>query len=304
MTLFEDWLIFLENEIPFGMALLLNMFFDCSEERVNLELVNRFGMRINELLSSGDIQQAIDYLGTHANEEYDCAGLEVPINTKKCSRVMSWSVLETRGFKKIPNGRPHSPVNTESEWMWEKLKKEEYVKRNAKSDAFLRGKGQFAWVTQTSYLDSIRGQENFADQVRNKLGLCSISNESYIIINCIQEDDLFVEIKYSENVMREKSIKSPTFLEGCYHPFIYRSYEGSDGWGRAVNIENYGIGFPEAVHNTLKFGEGHTVHRVGRVSKLEQDFDLASFLKLFPYPHTDWGSESRDKLIQYFSNPD
>jgi hypothetical protein len=130
------------------------------------------------------------------------------------------------------------------------------------------------WVTVARLGDRLRAagvqQADLGSAARRVLGL-----------EHFRYDQLLIEIIYPTPL--KCSARVPTFVEGC--PALkYRSKDGSDGWGRTVDLSSLEDGEPEAVISALVFSSDYEVSPLGKLAPASVPFDWGALLEKMPAP--------------------
>jgi hypothetical protein len=135
-------------------------------------------------------------------------------------------------------------------------------------DAMVRGTRPVAWATDSSELETEilpLTETTVADRVRDFLGLIFKTTDQHLL-----------EVSYPPAVLQSLQLAAPTVLEGACVT-VYRSNEGPNRWGNALDLEHLRAGGVEAVHSPIPFTAAFTVRYLGRVQadRIRSEHELA-----------------------------
>jgi hypothetical protein len=183
---------------------------------------------------------------------YCCVGQRVRAVSGPCSRVMHVVEFLKRHLTHRSTGRrPNAPVTADE------VRDLDGLDLSGQLQGEMRNARGFAWVTLASCLEDIRTRQFPADEARNRLGLTHYDQDHHLI-----------EVRYPASLSSILALHRPTFIEGC-PSMIYRSFEGPEGWGAAVHLEDPAsptTGLPEAVHPSVTCVDGMVVYDLGRLT--------------------------------------
>lgn len=206
---------------------------------------------------------------------YCCQCNDGPTFPYHCSRVMLWKKLleHCLDIKKIGLPRLNNIPENHIQVILKSWHGAIYP------GAMIRGKRPFAWVTETEKLKDRQDAGNSterASRVRDALGL--LPCWGYV------SGQRLVEVQYPPE---DLNAKAPTFLESECGENVYRSRRTPDGWGRTVNLRNFGDDLPEAVHSERHFNANYELHDLGSPSYPDPTPNCSEFLSRSNPPNLD-----------------
>jgi hypothetical protein len=266
-TAIKKWCDNLSLKIA-GKATLSNMYYDVVNERIDKSQLSLF---MNNVLREWSIviSSSIDAFENARISMLKIAsqlGPPVPENSRNCSRVMSYKDFFAHNIHQsvIPFAiREFASVD--------QIKTLERFGIKGATKGKMETRRPFSWVTQTSAMEKIRKKWNTAFIVRQYLGLLHF-----------QEDEDLIEIIFPPAISKCSKVTQPTFVEGS-PTLIYRSKIASDGWGRAVDLQTYKEGYPEAIHESVNFTDEFEFKYLGRLTPFTQGFDWKKHYELFEF---------------------
>jgi hypothetical protein len=291
MHILHQWISSME-ESPGGVATLSNIFYDCVNGHLPIDVIREIFNQVQNALNENQSLKGLDvFFEVISSPNNLCKG-DCISSAPQFSRVQDAQSFVKRNvdFTKTTFGITPVPLTTDQ---WEVLKK---------LDGSIFGKGSlgnrrgFAWVTQTENLQKLQEEtssDDIATVIRNRLGLCILKDDGNDSINIVGRyaNELLIEIKYPAI-----NIVSPTFAEGASEEGLsfYRSHRSNNGWGQTVSLNNSENGMPEAVHSEVSFGEGFSVSIIGVPRPLTVPFVEENFLSCFP---DRWRPDLIDRLL-------
>lgn len=288
------WIQALEGTAE-GRASLSNLLHDCTpcSGSMDYSLILKFLKAIGQLWKDRDASTRypedlwIKFFEDSTHEDSDpkgylCQGRELKI--ERCSRVMD---VEDLAAYNLELDQVPFPIN--GHLTEEQVEFITTFGLGGVAKGEMRGRRTFAWLTKSDSLDAEKENNDsteIASVLRDKLGL-----------KHFEKDEHLIEVRYPDSVLR--SLRAPTFLDGC-PSIVYRSKNGSnDRWGRAVDLSTLEDGLPEAVHESVPFTEDYKVVDIGCLRPMKKPFDWESFLNSFPHI---WQREySINKLEEYLT---
>jgi hypothetical protein len=245
------------------------MIYDLRNNRIPLDKFSKFLRTIaaNWEVAARSILPELIFIEVRNSkpDEFILTGSTVPVDSRECSRVMIWEDFFAYNLhqSKIPFAiRGHV---TKSQ-----LDAIERFGIKGSTKGRMETSLPFCWVTHTKEMEAIREEPDAASRSRTRLGL-----------KHFMEDEILLEILFPEDVSMAARVTHPTFFEGGPH-LIYRSKQGPDGWGRAVDLCTYEDGFAEAIHESVLFSDDFTIRVLGIVNPPSNSFDWDIHLEHFP----------------------
>lgn len=184
-----------------------------------------------------------------------CDGPRVDVNGK-VTRVIDRTSFEKWYVRPGPSGRFTRPNDPTKGAIPQQLKPGDVVAR-----AMFSKPGRVCyWITKATVLERICAE--FAPEEATRI-------RDYLGLKHIEDGTELVQLIYPPNVLDGVQVAAPTFIEGaCNH--VYRSGEGGDRWGRAVDLlapknNNPEELAPEAVHKAIPFSAEFMVQSLGVV---------------------------------------
>jgi hypothetical protein len=119
--------------------------------------------------------------------------------------------------------------------------------------------GSFFWVTKTAALRDLRDRGAgavWADRVRDALGMGHLGRTG-------GEDSRLVEQILPKNLVG--IIFVPTLFDSDWYP-LFRPAKEPDGWGRAVDLADFGEGLPQAIRGSIDWHESITIVPLGELT--------------------------------------
>jgi hypothetical protein len=124
-----------------------------------------------------------------------------------------------------------------------------------RENATVQGRRNFAWVTDSDalqkHIGTVTDRKRVPARVRDYLGLIFKKRNQQLI-----------ELRYPPEVAKTLPLAAPTVLEGACVT-VYRSSDGADGWGAALDLDVLVDGAVEAVHPPIPFTAEFTYRELG-----------------------------------------
>lgn len=265
---------------PVGLILISNLLFDCKRDRIPTTVVRSLLIKVAKQwrthLSSGETVAAV---ADSEPADYFCQGEAIKSYAGECSRLVLAQDLIAYNTNLRKSALPLSDTVLTR-------RVDALAKRGLKDVAIgkMTGRRPFAWVTQTSHIQTIRktcSPESLGAMLRDKSGLLHYYGDRQL-----------VEIIYPSKVVKTADLHAPTFIEGS-PGLIYRSAISPDRWGITVDLVTHGEGLPEAVHRPLAFDEQFRIVAVGFVNETTYHFRWREFSLTFT---EQWDSNAWDYL--------
>jgi hypothetical protein len=261
----EAWCSAMQQS-PRRRIVLNNLIYDCETGRLPREVVRELLVSVVEawsVASEGVLPDAL--IGRIADAKPAallCRGRNDLLEGKRCSRVtdaFSW-------VKKTISSVALAGMSLEDEIPDRLLRSYERrfpVDKIRADRREMRGSRPFAWVTQTEALDGLLGRLSEAEKPRGRQALATLARDT-LGLRHYNDDEKMIEIRYPLGVPGDRHLAPPTFIEGS-PGMIYRSQQGSDGWGRTVDLTTLEEGLPEAVHLPVELNADFSLVYLGRI---------------------------------------
>lgn len=241
-------------QLPRGRVLLRNLLYDIERGRIPGELVSELLEHVRRSFqhehSAEKATGLVDSFRSAGEQPRTCLGRGGPSRPQRCSRVLDeGSCL----YFNIDASHYGVPIEDEPPaWFFERLAAGPLDPRGVRGEMnTARG---FVWVTRRQDLDELTRSGRKAHRARRGLGLDHLRGGMRLIA-----------IHYPEDLPWSARHAPPTAIEAGAS-VVFRSTEGEDGWGRAVDLETLEDGLPELTHEPVAFTEHYEIETLGRLA--------------------------------------